>query len=37
MTIGSPYREWNMKYEYHTEKSIGKHPVVDLIFALEKK
>lgn len=30
----SNYQGLNMEYEFHTEKSIGKHPSIDLIFAI---
>ena len=30
----SPYRAANLEYEYHTAASVGRHPAVDLIFAL---
>ncbi|WP_195268001.1 effector binding domain-containing protein [Eubacterium sp. 1001713B170207_170306_E7] len=33
----SAYEALNMEYEYHTEKSVGRHPEVDLIFAVKKK
>ncbi|WP_040198235.1 hypothetical protein [Candidatus Soleaferrea massiliensis] len=33
----SGYRAENMEYEYHTVKSIGKKPSVDLVFAVEKR
>lgn len=29
------YKAVNMEYEYHTEKSIGKSPTIDIIFAIE--
>ena len=32
----SQYAAKNVEYEYHTEKSVGKHPTIDLIFAIEK-
>lgn len=31
------YRALNMEYEYHTGKSIGWHPSVELVFAIERK
>lgn len=33
----SKYEAKNMEYEFHTEKSIGKHPTVDIIFAISSK
>ena len=33
----SGYGAVNMEYEYHTEKSIGKKPEIELHFALEEK
>ena len=33
----SKYKPLNMEYEYHTEKSIGKNPTVDIIFAISDK
>lgn len=32
----SQYQGLNMEYEYHTEKSKGKHPSIDIIFAIKK-
>ena len=32
----SEYTALNMEYEYHTEKSIGKKPEIELFFALIK-
>lgn len=34
---GSFYGAMNMEYEHHTEKSIGRHPEIELFFAVEKK
>lgn len=34
---GSPYEAMNMEYECHTEKSLGRHPEIELFFAVEKK
>lgn len=34
--LENPYEALNMEYEYHTEKAIGKHPVIDIIFAIRK-
>ncbi|MDO5844670.1 MAG: GyrI-like domain-containing protein [Methanocorpusculum sp.] len=40
------YQQWlpsslfnglNMEYEYHNEKTLGKHPTADIIFAVSKK
>lgn len=40
------YRKWlpasafeavNLEYELHTEKSIGKHPSIDLLFAVRRR
>lgn len=31
----SPYRPLNLEYEYHTEKSRGSRPAIDLLFAVE--
>ena len=28
------YKSLNMEYEYHTEKSIGKKPTIDIIFSI---
>lgn len=33
----SNYEALNMEYEYHTEKSTGNNPTIDLIFAIQKK
>lgn len=33
----SHYQALNLEYEYHDEKSIEKHPSVELIFAIERK
>lgn len=33
----SDYCGLNMEYEYHTEKSIGKHPTVELLFAVRHR
>lgn len=33
----SEYESLNMEYEFHTEKSVGKHPTVDVIFAVRHK
>lgn len=35
--LENPYEALNMEYEYHTEKTIGKHPTIDIIFAIRKK
>lgn len=35
--LENPYEALNMEYEYHTEKTIGKHPTIDIIFAISKK
>lgn len=32
---GSPYQARNLEYELHTEKSVGKKPEIDILFALE--
>ena len=32
----SEYKPLNMEYEYHTEKSIGKNPTIDLIFFISE-
>ena len=32
----SPYRPLNLEYECHTEKSVGRHPSIDLYFAVTK-
>ena len=33
----NPYKAINMEYEYHTEKSTGKSPTIDIVFAISKK
>ncbi|WP_302389897.1 GyrI-like domain-containing protein [Eggerthella sinensis] len=33
----SGYGALNLEYEYHTERSIGKHPTVDILFALSSE
>ncbi|MDO5518151.1 MAG: effector binding domain-containing protein [Clostridium sp.] len=33
----TPYNSKNIEYEYHTEKSKGKHPAVDIIFAIGRR
>lgn len=33
----NPFKGLNMEYEYHTEKSIGKHPTIDIFFAIQRK
>lgn len=33
----STFEALNMEYEYHTEKSIGKHPTIDIFFAIQRK
>lgn len=33
----SSYRPLNLEYELHTECSVGKHPTVDIIFAIQEK
>lgn len=33
----SEYKAVNMEYEYHTEKSAGNNPTIDVIFAIEDK
>lgn len=33
----SPFKALNLEYEYHTENSIGKHPTIDIFFAIERK
>jgi Bacterial transcription activator, effector binding domain. len=33
----SNYKPLNMEYEYHTEKSIGKKPTIDIIFSISDK
>ena len=35
--LENPYEALNMEYEYHTEKTIGKDPTIELIFAIRKK
>jgi predicted transcriptional regulator YdeE len=30
----SKYKPLNMEYEYHTEKSIGKYPTIDICFSI---
>ena len=35
--LENPYKALNMEYEYHTEKTIGKSPTMDIIFAISKK
>lgn len=30
----SSFKALNMEYEYHTEKSVGKQPTIDIIFAI---
>lgn len=32
----SMYEGLNLEYEYHTEKSMGRHPSVDIMFAVRK-
>lgn len=32
----SGYAALNLEYEYHTERSVGKHPTVDILFALRE-
>ena len=32
----SGYKALNMEYEYHSEKSTGKRPEIDLFFSIEK-
>ena len=34
---GSGYEAVNLEYELHTEKSVGKHPSVALLFAIREK
>lgn len=34
--LQNTYRALNMEYEYHTEKSVGRHPAIELIFAIER-
>ncbi|ADZ83225.1 GyrI-like domain-containing protein [Cellulosilyticum sp. ST5] len=31
------YEALNMEYEYHTEKSTGNQPTIDIIFAIQRK
>ena len=31
----SKYKAMNIEYEYHTEKSIGKNPTIEIIFAIK--
>lgn len=33
----SPFEALNMEYEYHTERSTGKQPTIDIIFAIQRK
>lgn len=33
----SSYTALNMEYEYHTEKSRGKRPVLELLFAVQRR
>lgn len=33
----SDYEALNMEYEFHTEKSLGKKPEIDLLFAIKEK
>lgn len=33
----SPYEAVNLEYELHTDKTVGKHPSVGLLFALREK
>ena len=33
----SKYEPLNMEYEYHTEKSIGKKPAIDILFSISDK
>lgn len=33
----SPFKALNMEYEHHTEKSMGKQPEIDVIFAVRRK
>ena len=30
------YRAVNLEYEYHTEKSLGKSPTIDILFAVQE-
>lgn len=32
----SMYEALNLEYEYHTEESMGRHPSVDIMFAVRK-
>lgn len=33
----SKYKSLNLEYEYHTEKSIGKNPTIDILFWIKDK
>ena len=33
----SPFEALNMEYEYHTEESVGKHPSITIVFAVQRK
>ncbi len=33
----SDYQELNMEFEFHTERSVGKHPTIDILFAVKGK
>ena len=33
----SDYDAQNLEYEYHTYKSVGKNPTVDIVFAITKR
>lgn len=33
----SGFEALNLEYEYHTQKSLGKHPQVDLMFAVKER
>ena len=33
----SPFEALNMEYEYHTEESVGKHPTITIVFAIQRK
>lgn len=33
----SPWRPLNMEYEFHSEKSLMKHPSIELMFAVQPK
>lgn len=33
----SPFEALNMEYEYHTEESLGKHPTITIVFAVQRK